>query len=451
MTRRIRSALSLLLAAPASALAFESVDTIPFVDQSGLMTAPTSTYGAPASAGLGGGFQGADFPAYPREDTALAPNTAFWTEIGVMHDSNPFRLANDANAQAILGTTQKADTVLRYGGGVRTDQRVYGRQHLYFEARGDYYDFDRFDQLDNFAYGLLGEWRWQLGNQLSGTAGLGRTQRLASPAEVLRPIKETIVTDRAYATGAYQFSPSWRLRGAVEGDRADRERPGLDPIEAHTQTVRGGLDYVSGLGNTVGVEARTSRGTAPVNNLVDPTGAFVGNEYKETEVAGVLTYIASSQIRFAGRLGHTERTYTEINDRDFSGTTWRALLEWLPGSKTILGFETYKAPQSVIDVAAAHVVVQGSAFTASWAPTIKWVVTGRIFEERREGVGTPESELLGVPARDETVRGYRIGVGWSPVRFAEVGVGYLAQTRDSNIDLRGFDDKQVAVNLRILF
>lgn len=440
MSRRIRSALSVMLAAPTTALAFEAVDTIPWPASPPLPAMTSgSSQASPAPS---------NFPAYPRDD--VRPTT-LWAEIGLMNDSNPFRLSDAVSSSAVLGSAKKSDTVARYGGGIRTEQRVYGRQRIFLEARGDYYDYSRFDELDNFAYALNGEWRWELGNQLSGAIGVGRLQRNADPAEVQRPVKETIVDDRAFANGAYQFASQWRLRGAVEGDQASRERPGLGNLDTNSRTVRVGLDYFTALNNTIGVEARNTEGDAPVNSLVDPAGVLVGNEYKEREVAVVATYGATAQIRFGGRLGRTERTYSELSDRDFSGTTWRANVEWLPGNKTILGFETYKAPQSVIDVAAAHVVVRGTAFTASWAPTIKWVVGARIFEEQREGVGTPETVVLGTPVRDDTVRGFRLGVGWEPVRFAQVGVGYQYVKRTSNEVLRDYDDQIASINLMIRF
>ena len=425
MSRSTRYALCLIsffVAAPAAAqVGWELVDTMPY----------TST-------GV--------YPAYPAEPERP---TTVWAQIGAMRDDNPFRFSDSVDTSRILGSSRKSDTILRYGGGIRHDQRVVGRQRLLLEARGDYYDYSSFDQLDHFAYSLLADWRWEVGNQLSGSLGVGRIQRLADPSEVLRPVKEEVEANRAFATAAYQFAPTWRVRGGIDGENAERSRTDLDPVESNSQTVRAGIDYVSTLGNAIGLEWRESRGDAPVNDLVDPSGEFVGNEYKEQEVAVVVSYGATSQIRLGGRLGNTKRTYSQLTDRDFDGTTWRATIEWLPGNKTILGFETYNAPQSVIDVAAAHVVVRGSAFAASWAPTAKLVFTGRIFEERREGVGTPESVVLGLPVRDDTVRGLRLGLGWEPVRFAEVGFGVEWGDRTSNEILRDYDYVAAMINLRV--
>jgi hypothetical protein len=415
MSRRIRSALSMLLAVPATALAFDSVDLIPYT-----------------SSGA--------YPAYPGDE--LRPLSGF-VEAGVEYDSNPFRLSDSLNPSS--------DYVARYGGGLRYGKRVVGRQSILLEGRGDYYNYSDAGVLDHFAYSLLGEWQWELGNRLAGAVGVGRVFRIADPAEVQRETREDVTIDRAYANGGWRFASNWRARAGVELENAKRERATALPVRTDTSGVRVGLDYVTPLANTLGIEARWSEGDAPVGDLVDPTGQFPGNDFSEEEVAAVVSYGATAQVRVGGRLGHTERKYTVIPGRDFSGTTWRALIEWLPGNKTILGFETYNQPTSVIDVDASHVIVRGNAFTLNWAPRAKLVFSGRIFEEQRESIGTPGAILLGLPTRDDTLQGIRLGVGWEPVRDAEVGLGVESGKRTSTELLRDYDYTTVSANLRIRF
>src|SRR5262245_32277272 len=86
MTRRIRSALSLLPAAPATALAFEAVDTIPY--PGGPVFAPSTS--APSTTGTSAAGPTSGFPAYPSDEAARPTN--FWAEAGIMYDDNPFRL-----------------------------------------------------------------------------------------------------------------------------------------------------------------------------------------------------------------------------------------------------------------------------------------------------------------------------------------------------------------------
>lgn len=415
MSRRIRSALSILFAVPATALAFDSVDLIPYT-----------------SSGA--------YPAYPGDE--VRPLSGF-VEAGLEYTSNPYRLTESANPSS--------DYVARYGGGLRYAARVAGRQRVLLEGRGDYYNYSHSGQLDHFAYNLLGEWQWELGNSLAGAIGAGRVFRIADPGDVQRETKEDVTIDRAYANGGWLFATNWRVRAGVEGEKSTRERPLAPEVIADTSGFRVGLDYVTPLANTLGIEVRASKGDAPVSDLFDPTGQFEGNDFKEDEVAAVASYGATSTVRVGGRVGYTERKYTVVPDRDFKGTTWRALIEWLAGNKTILGFETYNNPVSVIDTDASHVIVKGNAFTASWAPLAKLVFSGRIFQEDRESIGTPASILLGTPTRDDSLTGVRLGVGWEPVRYAEVGLGVEAGKRTSTEALRDYEYTMASVNLRIRF
>jgi hypothetical protein len=57
--------------------------------------------------------------------------------------------------------------------------------------------------------------------------------------------------------------------------------------------------------------------------------------------------------------------------------------------------------------------------------------------------------VLGLPVRDDTVRGLRLGFGWEPVRFAELGFGVEWGDRTSNEVLRDYDYVAAMVNLRV--
>lgn len=404
-------ALVLLLAAPA-AFAFEAVDTIP---------------------------RATTFPAYVDQATPPAP-TEVWLQGGMLRDNNLLRLETGA----------QSDTVMRLGAGIRHTTRVVGRQSLRLEARGDFYKFDRFSQLDHFAYGLLGEWLWEVGNQLSGTVGAARTRRLVDLGETQRAVRDMVTDTRAYATGAYRFAPDWRVRGALEHVRGDRT--GRADAETRGNAVTAGIDYVTPLGNALGVEARRAHGDAPVPEVIAPAGTFVNNDFRETEVAAVASYSPGPTLRASGRLGRTHREYTVIPGRDFKGTTYRGSLDWLPSNKTLLNFSAYKLPRSIIDVAASHVLVKGVSFGPSWAATAKLVFSARLLRERREFQGDPTLALVpGTPLRDETIRALRLAAGWEPARHWEVGFGLDRGERESNIAGRDYDFTAVMANVAYRF
>lgn len=399
-----------LLLAPLAALAFETVDTMPWAS-------------------------GGRFPAYAPDE--IRPYEVF-VEGGLMYDTNILR----RNAGA------ENESVFRFGGGGRIDQRIWGRQMLRLEGRGDLYHFDKFSDLDHVAYSGAGTWLWEAGNDFSGAIGYARTHRLAALTEVQRAIKRMVTTDDFFANGAWRLGPSFRTRGGLAYGRGVRDTPGEDKVTFGTRTATVGADYVTSLGNALGIEYRRTRGDAPISTSLDPNGEFVNNDYEERETALVATYLSGATLRFTGRVGHTERTYTQLPN-NFSGTTYRGGLEWLPGTKTILAFEAYREPRAIIDIAASHVLVKGFAFGPAWAPTAKLAFSLRMVSEHRQFVAADPNVAPAGTLLEEDVRIARLGMAWEPERLMQVGFGIDRGTRQSNVLGRDYNFTAFMANIRV--
>jgi hypothetical protein len=399
--------LLVLAAAPMPATAFEAIDTIPW-----------------PSRGV--------FPAYPREDDRP---TDFWVHGGVRRDDNALRLE----------TGERSDLITRLGAGLRHEARIIGRQRVRLEARGDYYDYDRLNALDHFAYALAGDWLWEIGNNLSGTVLIGRERRQVDLAETLTERLDTTTLTRIGGTAAYLVSPRFRVRGGLAGTRAERSR--ARETETRATSAVAGADYVSPLGNTLGVEYRATQGEAPFEEFVTDLGTLVNNDYDERELSLVATYALGPQLRTGVRLGHTSRDYDEIPARDFDGVTGRIFVDWLPGNKTILGFEAYREPRSVIDIAASHVLLKGIAFGPRWAATNKLVLSARFVRERREFEGDPALAAPGVVLRSEVLSLVRFALGWEPQRRWQLALALDRGERESNFPGRDYNFAAVMGNL----
>lgn len=401
-----------LVAPSFSALAFEAVDTL-------------------RSSSTGG------FPAYEAEP---APLSLFWVQAGALADSNPLRRSSGS----------PTDEVFRLGVGGRKDTRVIGRQTLHLEGELDGYLWNRNSELDNLAYGATGEWLWELGNDLSGVIGISRRRYQRDLAYLQAPIRDMITETHYLANGAYRLGPSFRLRAGVDHVNTNVEVATVNELNATTGIV--GLDYVTGLGNTLGLEYRATRGDAPVNQLLDPLGLQVNNDFNEHTVAATIAYL-NPFFRLGGYIGRTKRSYSQIAGRDFEGTTWRGDADWIVTPKVIFSFETYYAPRSVIDIAATHVVARGVSFGPRWAPTAKLAFSARVMRERREFQGDPGTVLAPdvFPVRLEIIRNLRLGTYWEYNRQIHWTFAIDHGSRESNVLGRDYTYNAVIANVRYLF
>jgi hypothetical protein len=418
MVSRWLRALAVLALVPATALAFEVVDTLVYPSR------------------------GAFPEAYPPDP--LYPTT-LWAQFGMMVDSNPFRLSGTADTEDVLGDEHRSDTVLRYGIGAGHVARVVGRQGVRLIARGEYYDYLRHNRLDHFAYGLRGEWLWALGNDLSGIAGYTREDGLADTAGTGGASTDEVSVDRLYANGEYRLGPLVRLRAGASEERGKREgdRPTL--VTTST-TLFGGIGVATPLGNAIGVEYRRSEGAAPPGPLLDPTGQFADNRYSEDELALVVLYNLSAQLRVAGRVGQTTREYNILQVEDFEGTTGRVTIGWLASPKFGMELAIYREPRGVLEVDATHVDVRGTRFGISWAPAYKLVFSASFVNDRRVAQASLVDPSI-LPA-DDSLRTWRFAAGWEPRRHITVGTGVAFGERTSNTLGRDYDYLQVMANLR---
>ena len=375
------------------------------------------------------------FPAYPGVEAR--PGRLF-ADAGVVYDDNFLRRPSG----------QQSEIITRLGLGATYDQRVYGRQVLHLEGRADLYKYDRFSNLDHFAYGVLGEWRWELGNQLSGRLGYGRRRFQAPRGERQSAADDLRTHQRLYGSAAYAITPDWRARGIIAGTLL--ERPGTARADASSNAAAAGIDYVTPLGNTLGVEVRSASGDAPVSEAFDPAGQFNNNEYDETEVAAVAAYNATAQLRLGARVGRTERTFTQLPAFDFKGTTYRFDAAWQPGYKTLLALEVYRLPRSIIGLDTSQSIARGIAFGPNWAPTAKLVFSARIRREERELAGDSAITGIAVP-REEVVRGYGLAAGWEATRRFHFGAAWEKGERRATVLSREFDYNAVMLNGRFVF
>lgn len=386
------------------------------------------------------------FPGYPLEpDERMVQFSVFG---GVDWDSNPFRLSDSTNPQTVLGTTEKSDTVGRYGIGLKADLPS-SRQRFLLDAQVINNDYDRFDVLDHTAYRAAAGWKWQAGDRWSGDIGYGQRRFLASLAELQAPIKDLVTEYRGYLSGGYLLTPRWKIRGAGDWTKWDHGEPTQQTLNATIVSGTIGLDYVTPPGNYVGGQAKYSEGDYPNRQVVN--GSLVDNNYKELEGSLVAHWVASGKSALDGRLGYTSRQHDEVPQRDFDGFTGRLGYDWFVGAKTLLNFAGWREIRSTEDVSASYILAVGWGIGPSWAPTSKLIFQAKYIREDRDYRGDPNIELNGTPQREDTFRGVNLSAGYSPRRNLKFLLAAEYGERISNTLGRDYDFTAVSANAKFSF
>lgn len=387
------------------------------------------------------------YPAYPQEPPD-GRKVRFSVFGGVLRDSNLFRLSDSTDPQTVLGTTERADTIARFGVGLKGDIPV-SRQRILFEAQVEHRDFDRFGFLDHDAYRLGAAWKWAAGPLWSGDIGVGKRRYLASLAELQAPIKDLITEDRAYASAGYRFSPRWRVRGGLDAYDWEHGDPGRATLDNRTDAATVGLDYVTPANNSVGGQFKYSEGDYPNRQIVP--GGTVDNNFKEYETSAVAHWAVTGKSALDGRLGYTSRRHDQVAQRDFDGVTGKLAYDWFVAAKTILNFSVWREIRSIEDASASYVLSEGWGIGPSWAPTSKLVFQAKYVREDRDYRGDPGFVVTGTPPREDTFRGINLAAGYSPRRNIELGLAIEAGDRNSNTVGRDYDYNAVSANARVRF
>lgn len=367
---------------------------------------------------------------------------------GADRDSNPFRLSDGANPQAVLGTTEKSDTVVRAGVGLKADLPV-SRQRFLFDLRGEQNDYRRFNLLDHSAYRGSGTWQWAASNRWSGEAGVGSRRYLANLAELQAPIKDLVTENRVFAGGGYLLTPRWKVRGMADWTQWEHDEPTRQALDARVAGATVGLDYVTPPGNFVGGQVRYSQGEYPNRQLV--AGSLVSNQYQEFESSAVAHWIVTGKSTFDARLGYTSRRHDEVPQRDFDGGTGRLNYDWYIAAKTLLNFSVWRELRSAEDIAASYVVSEGWGAGPAWAPTSKLVLQAKYVREDRDYEGDPNFVVSAAPPREDTFRGVNLTAGYAPRRNLQFSLGAERGKRESTLFGADYDYTAVSANARVSF
>jgi len=364
--------------------------------------------------------------------------------VGYSYEDNLLRLsdaARDAGAAS-------SDSSRQAFAGV-TFERPLGRQLFTGSVRVSRVSFDRFTELDYNGKDANGEWKWQLGNVLSGTLGGTYSESLSSFSDFHAAERNVRKQRGAYFEAKYQFVPHWQLRGRTSRDKYEYEAQLQRYLDRDVNVVEAGLDYLAGSGSSIGVQARRTRAEYP--NPLSFGGLVFDQAYRQTDVKLKVRWQISAitQMEFLG--GRARRTRLYFSGGDSSGANGRIGLNWAPEPSLTFSaalwkdYSPYEGSGGV-----SYSLDKGASIGATWQFKPQLQLGAQLRRTSREFIGASNAALP--PNANDRIRNASLNATYNWTRNLSLTASAFHEQRSSGSFLSSaYGAKGASVNASMQF
>lgn len=361
------------------------------------------------------------------------------------YDSNLFRLQNDEEANAVLGTTDTSESYYTLAAGMDANLRV-SRQVISAHAELNQTWFDRYSTLDYDGRDAFLKWDWLIGSVIKGDVGVAEKLTQASYANVKQPVSNLIRTRRNFFHTAIGLDDPWLMKFGAERIDTDNYAAVLDEQDATVDTINAGVQFRSSKGSTLELISQRSDGKYPNQQIIGLS--TIDNDYQQWDHGVAVVWAPTEETKVSSRLNYTKRGYSEVPQRDFSGLTGRLSLDWIVTDKTALRALIHRDIGAIENDTASHTVNQGVALGAEWKPTAKLAFDAQLTYDDISYSGDPGFILATAPDRDDQLTTLQTGVQYSVLRNTVLGLVLKRGVRDSSEELSGYVYNSALVTLR---
>ena len=368
--------------------------------------------------------------------------------VGVVHDSNLFRLSDSANIQALIGRSSAAETI-----GIKTlglnYNKAYSLQRVEFDASVNDYSYTNFSYLNFIAYNYNAAWRWSYTPRLHGSLTTARDQSLNSFVDFTGFNQRNVrVNGNSRADATYELDANWRLLGGLSKAKLSNSQQLTQEPDFNSTSADAGLRYVLPSGSSAAYTFKSTDGTYSTNRPI-PSPGFYDNAFTQTDNDLLLTWAISSDTSVSVNAGYRSRKHPNYPQRDFSGMTGGANLNWSisPKSAIVAGWTrdlaTYETSISNF--------TQTDRFSVGpvWQVSPKATVRLNLDYTVRDFRGTPQGPMA-VPRRD-TSRDASLSFDWQPVTYLVLNASLQNARRASNLPGLGYTSNMINLTAQFTY
>ena len=385
---------------------------------------------------------------------ALATCTCAWAEgaddlrfrasVGLLHDSNLFRLDPGANALALIGRSSAAETVRITSLGANYN-KAYSLQRVEFDLNYTDYKYQNFNYLSFAATNYRAAWRWSYTPHLYGNLSMSRNETLNSFVDFQGFNQRNLRTDTSTRLDAtYELDANWRLGGGLSRSARKNAQQLVQEGDYKLSSADAALRYVLPSGSSAAYTFTSTDGIY-LNRPV-PSGGLHDNGFRQTDNELQLNWAVSRDTLATVRAGHRSRTHPNYPQRDFSGLTGAANLSWSFSPKSALS-AGWRRELDTFETASSN-FAQVDRFTIGpvWQVSPKATLRLQLEHATRDFRGSPG---VFVTQRRDTTRDASISFDWQPFNYLALSASLQNGRRSSNI--AGLDYASNMVNVSAQF
>lgn len=344
----------------------------------------------------------------------------------VTHDSNVFRLSDSANAQAVIGTPDRDDTVAVTTAGFKID-KPYGLQRFELEAGLEDHHYSRFSYLDFTAVNYAAAWRWSFTPALHGNLTTDRSEYVDPYADVQPRGQINRRTNRSTVFDAeYELDGAWRLVGGVFERTSSNSQPFTFEGDSKVHGGEAGVRYVYPSGTSMAYRFRDGKGEYP-GRVPSPVSA--GN-FTDREHEVRFDWAPTAKTTLRAKAAYFDRAHEGLSARDFSGFTGQLDANWAITAKTSLAGGVVRELGSYQTLNSSYYEGYRFFIAPTWKATEKTAVRLRYDHGARDFKGP----LPGFAAsnRRDTTNLLSLAVEWQALRALKLTASVQSDRRKSN-------------------
>jgi hypothetical protein len=309
--------------------------------------------------------------------------------------------------------------------------------------------YDHFTALNFTGHDLRANWWWQAGDRTSGSVGYSENSSLASFAKLLGTTPDHVNLRDAYASGTSLLSPDWRVGARLNGLAQRNSDPAQQINDVNILGTEVTASYLSRAGNTLALVVREEDGRFP--NPQPVGGALIDNAYRQPSAGIAVDWTISAASQLSARLDRVRRRYSQVPQRDFDGSTWRAEYRWNPTTTFSLSavaqhdISPYEYNRSAI------VMVHGITLRPTLTMSAATELSGIFGNVSRRYLGDPAVALGLASERVDRVRAAGALISYRPVPAVTLQLSAQRERRASNVTFGDYDANVVSFSARIAF